>query len=158
MQSQGREIGEIKRELRDVATKVTEMATILPHLVTKEHCAEARADTVRNMKDRMDGKREITGMNITLPEMWEKATKFATDEKQPAQPPPVRGAAYYIKLTAAILSLIAVLFGMTTFVVKTMQRQEQTDRILRTLEESMRQPQVVAPILPQQPPQHVASP
>jgi hypothetical protein len=159
MQTQGREIGEIKRELKDVATKMTEVATILPHLVTKEHCAEARGDTVRKMKDRMDGKREITGVNMTLPELWEKAAKFATEEKKPAQLPPVRGAAYYIKLTAAIVSLIGVLLGMTTFVVKTFQRQERTDRVLRTLIENQQRQLQQQQAPPAPPPQlEVATP
>jgi hypothetical protein len=153
MQTQGREIGEIKKELKDVSKTVTEMSTILPHLVTKEHCAEARSDTVRKMKDRMDGKREITGVNMTLPELWEKAAKVASQDKpHPRVPPPERGAVYFIKLTAAIVSLIGVLLGMTTFVVKTMQRQEETDRILRSLEQNTRHKQVPAPA-PAQPPQ-----
>jgi hypothetical protein len=111
MQTQGREIGEIKRELKDVATKMTEVATILPHLVTKEHCAEARGDTV------------------------------------------------HIKLTAAIVSLIGVLLGMTTFVVKTFQRQERTDRVLRTLIENQQRQLQQQQAPPAPPPQlEVATP
>lgn len=141
MQTQGREIGEIKKKLDDVSTNVTAMTTILPHLVTKEHCAEARNDTMRQMKDRMDGKSELTGMNITLPELWDKAAKYASDEEKQPKPPPERGARYWITLTAAIISLLGCLIGMTTFVVKTLQRQDRTDEILRTFERSLQQQQ-----------------
>ncbi len=141
LQTQGREIGEIRRKLEkldEVSTRVTEMATILPHLVTKEHCAESRAATIRDMKDRMDGKSEVTGMNMSLPEMWKKAQEVMTEDRIHRNVVPVRGARYWITLTAGIISLLGCLIGMTTFVVKTLERQERTEQVLRTLERSVR--------------------
>lgn len=150
LRTQGREIGEIKKDMKDVSKAVTEMAALMPHLVTKESCATSRAQEAQQLKDRMDGKREVTGVNMTLPELWEKAriAQEATSDptrtqQQPAMQPP-KGFVYYLKMVSAIIGVLTFLFGATAFVVKTMERQDRQDAILQQLEKRL--PEKTAPV------------
>lgn len=143
MRTQGREIGEIKKDMKEVSRAVTEMAALMPHLVTKESCATARSEEARALKDRMDGKREITGVNMTLPELWEKAriAQEATSDPTKTQQQPAiksqRDFAYWLKLVSSIIALLTFLFAATAFVVKTMERQDRQDVILQQLEKRL---------------------
>lgn len=145
MRTQGREIGEIKKDMKDVSKAVTEMAALMPHLVTKESCATQRAKETQALKDRMDGKREVTGVGMTLPELWGQARaaqEATSDPTRTQQQPPVqapKGFVYYLRIVAAIIGVLTFLFGATAFVVKTMERQDRQDAILQQLEKRLPQ-------------------
>jgi hypothetical protein len=143
MRTQGREIGEIKKDMKEVSKAVTEMAALMPHLVTKENCATARAHETQQLKDRMDGKREVTGVNMTLPELWEKAriaqeaTSDPTKTQQQQAIKPQRDFIYWLKFISSVIGLLTFLFAATAFVVKTMERQDRQDAILQQLEKRL---------------------
>jgi hypothetical protein len=140
MRTQGREIGEIKKDMKDVSKAVTEMAAIMPHLMTKEHCANTRARETQELKDRMDGKREITGVGMTLPELWEKAriaqeaTSDPTKSNLHVAVKPQRDFIYWFRFIASLIGILTFIFGATAFVVRTMERQDRQEQILQQLE------------------------
>ena len=152
MRTQGREIGEIKKDMKEVSKAVTEMAALMPHLVTKESCATVRAHDSQELKDRMDGKREVTGVHMTLPELWEKARiaqEATSDPTRTAQHTAVKPGSpkdfiYWFKFVASVIGVLTFLFGATAFVVKTMERQDRQDVILQQLERRL--PPKVIPV------------
>jgi hypothetical protein len=150
LRTQGREIGEIKADMKEVSKNVIEMAALMPQLVTKESCAVVRSKEAQALKDRMDGKREVTGVNMTLPELWEKArmaqeaTADPTRTQQQPAVKPSRDFVYYLKVISAIIGVLTFLFGATAFVVKTMERQDRQDAILQQLEKRI--PEKVEPV------------
>lgn len=158
LKTQGREIGEIKKDMKEVSKSVTQMAALMPHLVTKESCAISRSKENQALKDRMDGKREVTGVGMTLPELWDKAriAQEATSdplktERNPAIKPQ-RDFVYWFKFVASIIGVLTFLFGSTAFVVKTMQRQDRTEEVLQSLEKQLGTKSAPAPAGSKAPP------
>ena len=122
----GREMKEVRRELKEIGTAVTEIKTQMPTLVTEKGCHETHAqlmvgvqemkeqarkhtETVaQDLKDRMDGRREVTGVHRTVPQLWQdiagsSGSHRGLPEAFGDQPKKKRGARYWITLTAAIL-------------------------------------------------------
>ena len=64
LKNQGSQITIISKKLDKVTTAVTEMNNQMGHLVTKESCSEGRRLLSDDLKQRMDGDRDITGTDL----------------------------------------------------------------------------------------------
>ena len=148
--SHGQLIEKLVTKVDDIGGIVLSMRTEMDHLVTKESCAEGRKDLSDDLKARMDGDREITGMNITLPALLQKYSR--TDRPTPVVPPgssattrpsghprEPKTAIYYIKAVSAIVSLTFALFTMTFFAYRMMDRMDQQQRLMQTLQQEVLQ-------------------
>jgi hypothetical protein len=135
---------EVRRELKEIVTKVTTIETQVPNLVTESSLmssvqtmkedSRAHTDAVaKDLKDRMDGRREITGVHRTVPEIWnEQAANpaFPTAFNDPPKKP-TRGFRYWVTLSAAILALGGAVYGIFSFAAQTLERQERLEQLLR---------------------------
>jgi hypothetical protein len=150
---------EVRSELKDIGTKVTEIRAQLPNLVTEKGCiatSAALASSVKEMKeqarehtdavaqdlkDRMDGRREITGVHRTLPEVWSEQAAADAAGHNPAMPRAFegsrkkpRGFRYWVTLSAALLALLSALVGGALYVNHELERQERMEELMRDLE------------------------
>jgi uncharacterized protein YoxC len=161
--SHGQMIEKVVDKVEDIDKSVTEMKTTMGHLVTKEACAEGRRCLSDDLTARMDGDREITGMNITLPKLLQK---YAQNEiptpvpsrvkpsTHPSAPPRERKSAiYYIKAISAIVSLTFAVITMTFFVYKIIDQMDQQQQMIQQIERNMARSEAVREGL-----RHVASP
>ena len=157
------ELGEIRAELRnqgaDIAAMtskidamteaVTTMSVQMGHLVTKESCSEGRSTLAEDLKNRMDGSRDITGHNISVGELIKDYVSSKKKGKLTPVPYPSnpssqeqssqdkkkeRGAAFWIGIASGLLALVIAFYGASTFVDRTIQRQERSDQILQQIQ------------------------
>lgn len=137
----GQLIEQLVTKVDSLGGSVREMQTTMQHLVTKASCAEGRKELSDDLKARMDGDREITGMNITLPKLLQK---YANNEKPTPLPSKSRASTYpsghpkepktviyYIKAISAIVSLSFALFTMTFFAFKMIARMDDQQRAMQ---------------------------
>lgn len=146
--SHGQLIEKLVTKMDDIGGLVMGMTNEMEHLVTKESCAEGRKDLSDDLKARMDGDREITGMNITLPALLQQYTR--TDKPTPVQPKSQasthpsghpkepKSVIYYIKAISAIVSLTFALFTMTFFAFKMIARLDEQQRVMHEQQQVMR--------------------
>lgn len=154
LRSQGREMKEVRRELKEIGTTVTQIKAQLPNLVTEKGCHSTSAslmtamqelkeqsrkhtdNVAKDLKDRMDGRREVTGVHRTVPEIW--SDQAGATGPNPAIPrvfedPPAkkpRGARYWITLTAALLALGSAAVGVITYVRDRLERDERMEQMM----------------------------
>lgn len=137
----GQLIEQLVAKVDNLSGSVREMQTTMHHLVTKAACAEGRKELSDDLKARMDGDREITGMNITLPKLLQK---YANNGKPTPLPSKSRASTYpsghprerktviyYIKAISAIVSLSFALFTMTFFAFKMISRMDEQQRAMQ---------------------------
>jgi hypothetical protein len=162
LRSQGREMKEMRSELKEIGTAVTEIKAKMPDLVTEKGCmatsaalassvkemqdkAREHTDTVaQDLKDRMDGRREITGIHRTLPEVWSEQAAADPTGPNPAMPRAFedtkkkpRGFRYWITLSAALLALLTALVGGAFFFNRAIERQERMEDLIREMEKRL---------------------
>jgi hypothetical protein len=149
---------EVRRELKDIGTAVTEIKTQMPNLVTEKGCHETHAqlmvgvqemkeqarkhtDTVaQDLKDRMDGRREVTGVHRTVPQLWQDIAGLSEPprglpEAFGDRPKKKRGARYWITLSAALLALASAVFGTITYINDRLERDERVEQALIELQQ-----------------------
>jgi len=139
-------IEKVVNKVDEMDRKLTEVSAQISHLVTKEACAEGRKALSDDLKARMDGDREITGMNITLPAFLQQ---YSRTEKSSATPSknhsstPAPGAPkpviYYIKAISSIVSLTFAVLAMTFFIYRMMDRMDQQQQTMQTIQRNMQQ-------------------
>jgi hypothetical protein len=144
LRSQGREIADIKKvlnsDLKEITKAVTEIKVQMEHLVTKEGCERGRKELADDLKRRMDGDREVTGHNISLPQMW--ANYKATKESKPTPPPvPVkqtRGVVYWIGVISAVITIVGTVVGGVVFGVRILDRSDRQEQMMQQIIETQR--------------------
>lgn len=149
IRNQGREIAEMKatlsqvdQSLREINTSIIKINVQMQHLVTKEDCTKSRTALSNNLKDRMDGEREITGINVTVPELWSKqknnknskSSKLSNNQDSTKKNHRVL---YWITIGAALITLVGAGWGILSFVSETLERQERTEQVLISIEERL---------------------
>jgi hypothetical protein len=145
----GQMIERVVNKVDNMDKTLTEVKAQVSHLVTKEACAEGRKDLSDDLKARMDGDREITGMNITLPKLLEQYTRKDKPSASPAalaknhsSAPPASGPKpilYYVKAVSSIVSLFFAVLAMTFFIYKMMDRMEQQQEVMQTIQRDVKQ-------------------
>lgn len=139
----------------DMDKTLVEVKTQIDHLVTKESCAEGRKQLAEDLKARMDGDREITGVGITVPALWQKyveATRGSTSsaaaqhqETSPRSrvaasiPPPPKTAMYYVKAISSIVSLVLAIFAITFFAYKMVDRMDRQQAVMQDIQQNLKQ-------------------
>lgn len=124
-----------------------EVKTQMEHLVTKESCAEGRRELSGDLKARMDGDREITGVGITVPKLWQQYVEATrgpiapAPAQQPASasksrptsstPPPPKSVLYYIKAISSIVSLVFAVLAITFFAFRMVSRLDEQQTAMR---------------------------
>ena len=160
LRAHGREMKEVRRELKDIGTAVTEIKTQMTNLVTEKGCHETHAQLMvgvqelreqarehtnsvaQDLKDRMDGRREVTGVHRTVPQLWQDIAGMSEPhrglpEAFGDQPKKKRGARYWITLTAAILALGSAVFGTITYINDRLERDERMEQALIELQDRL---------------------
>jgi hypothetical protein len=120
----GREIGEIKKDVKEIGANVTSIVAQAPQFVTKTDCMAGQQD----LKDRMDGRREVTGQH----DVREHIARWNGDKR--------RNLGSTIKLIAAIASLVVLFSSMIAFGVHTLNRQARTEQLIEQLVEQKSPP------------------
>jgi predicted amino acid-binding ACT domain protein len=129
IRNQGCVIDEIKDVLNDVDVNIqkinnsiTKMQVQLDNLVTKANCAKNMASLSNNLKDRINGKRKVTGVDITVPRNSIRKN---------------RSILYWVTLAAAVITLSGAVWGVFTFVIEINKRQERTEQILININKNL---------------------
>jgi hypothetical protein len=153
MKTNGDEIAEIKKQVQGISRVLTMVEATLPNLVTKADCANSRSDitkdhahVVQDLKDRMEGRREVTGVHQTLPEML--AQQIIAERKQskkkdsnpplPTSPKDAKGPIYWLKVVSAIISVTLALSGAFVFINRYIEDQQESSARTRRIEEALR--------------------
>lgn len=147
--------------IENMAGKVDEMDKTLAgvkiqmqHLVTKESCAEGRKELAEDLKARMDGDREITGVGITVPKLWQQYVEATRGPMTPVPggvasptpksrattsvPPPPKSVMYYVKTVSSVISLVFAIITITFFAYKMMDRLDQQQAVMQQQQTVMR--------------------
>jgi uncharacterized coiled-coil protein SlyX len=147
--------------IENMAGKVDDMDKTLAgvkiqmqHLVTKESCAEGRKELAEDLKARMDGDREITGVGITVPKLWQQYVEATRGPMTPVPggassvssksrtttsvPPPPKSAMYYVKTASSVISLVFAIITITFFAYKMMDRLDQQQAVMQQQQSVMR--------------------
>ena len=140
----GRLIEKIADQVGRIDGTLTEVKAQVGHLVTKEACAEGRKALSDDLKARMDGDREITGMNITLPALLQQYSRTekpsATPSKHHSSTPPPgarKPVIYYIKAVSSIVSLTFAILTITFFAFKMMGSLSEQQRLMQTIQRDL---------------------
>lgn len=128
----GREMGEVKGKVSNIETAVTTLAAQAPNNVTKAECAETRSscaetrsNVTQDLKDRMDGKREITGIT----QIPQEIRRYSNGDKNG------KTVSYWVKLASAIVALLMFFAGAVIFINRINERQEDQAQILENQQE-----------------------
>lgn len=149
--SHGRLIEKIADQVGRIDGTLTEVKTQVGHLVTKEACAEGRKALSEDLKARMDGDREITGMNITLPALLQQYTRSGKATPVPApvsskamtskypsgHPNEPKTTIYYIKAISSIISLTFAVLAITFFVFKMMAGLDSQQQLMQSIQQDL---------------------
>lgn len=143
-------------KVEDMDRTLTEVKVQMSHLVTKESCADGRRELAEDLKARMDGDREITGIGITVPKLWQQyveatrspmtpvptsatghgpAPKSRTTTSVPPQPKTVM---YYVKAVSSVVSLVFAVITITFFAFKMITRLDQQQEAMQQQQAVMR--------------------
>ena len=141
-------------QVDNMGKTLAEVKVQISHLVTKESCAEGRKELSDDLKARMDGDREITGVGITVPKLWQQYVDVARGPMTPipmsAQPsssksrnattipPPPRGVMYYAKAVSTIVSLVFALLTATFFIYKMMDGLHQQQAVMQDIQRNLK--------------------
>jgi len=156
-------LGQHSNMIEKMAGKVDDMDKTLAgvkiqmqHLVTKESCAEGRKELADDLKARMDGEREITGVGITVPEMWQRyaetmrasgssagqaSTTPPTSKSRAATSttPPPRSAGYYLRTISSVVSLVFAIITITFFAYKMVDRMDRQQAVMQEIQRNIKQ-------------------
>jgi hypothetical protein len=147
--SHGKLIEQLVTKVDGLGLSVQGMQTTMGHLVTKASCAEGRKALSDDLKARMDGDREITGMNITLPALLSKYSRTEKPSPAPLPRTPVgstrpsghprepKTVLYYVKAASAIISLTFAIFTMTFFAFKMIARLDEQQQVMRSIQQDL---------------------
>lgn len=156
LENQGKLIEKISEKMDGVALAVAAIDNQMEHLVTKEACAEGRKDLADDLKARMDGDREITGMGITVPKLLQQYGEAITAQQKAASGPSSPNAGttqkteavtvgqepknivYYIRTVSAVLSLIFAVITITFFAYKMMDRLDRQQEVMQSIQQNLR--------------------
>jgi TolA-binding protein len=153
-------IGKMVDKVDEMDKTLVKINTQMGHLVTKEACSEGRKELAEDLKARMDGDREITGVGITVPKLWQQyvemtrgqstppptlatstpaSTPSATTKGRttPSFPPPPKGTLYYVKAISSIVSLVFAVITITFFAFKMVTRLDQQQETMQQQREVM---------------------
>jgi hypothetical protein len=145
----GKLIEKVADQVGRIDGTLTEVKAQVGHLVTKEACAEGRKALSDDLKARMDGDREITGMNITLPALLQqyarsdKPTPVPSSSKSMASkypsghPKEPKTTIYYVKAVSSIVSLTFAILTITFFAFKMMGSLSEQQRLMQTIQRDL---------------------
>lgn len=141
-------------QVDNMGKTLAEVKVQISHLVTKEACSEGRKELSEDLKARMDGDRDITGVGITVPKLWQQyveATRgpitmtpasaqppMAKSRMATSIPPPLRGVMYYAKAVSTIVSLVFALLTITFFAYKMMDRLDQQQTVMQDIQRNLK--------------------
>lgn len=156
LENQGKLIEKISEKMDNVALAVAAIDNQMEHLVTKEACAEGRKALADDLKARMDGDREITGMGITVPKLLQQygeaisaqqksvaagssVADAGTTQSNPAvvnvrEP---RTVVWYIRTISSIVSLIFAVIAITFFAYRMMERMDEQQEIMQSMQKNI---------------------
>ena len=154
LNAQGQDLAKIAGKFEKMTDAVTTMTVQMSHLVTKESCAEGRAALSDDLKKRMDSEREITGVGLPVKDL---VKHFVSSKSGKSTPTPIpykshteirhtdgvqeknkdRGPVFWIGLVSGIIAIMAAVYSSSVFIDRTIQRQEQTDRILLQIQQTL---------------------
>jgi hypothetical protein len=91
----------------------------------------------------MEGRREVTGVHQTLPEMLAEQliAERKAEQKDPILPPSKpegRGVIFYVKAASAIIDVLTFLFAAAAFINDTLDEQQETVQRMETIESLLR--------------------
>jgi hypothetical protein len=143
----GKMIEKVVDKVEGMDRTLIEVKTQISHLVTKEACAEGRKELSDDLKARMDGDREITGMNITLPALLQQYARTdkptpvsskSTASKYPSgHPKEPKTTLYYIKAISSIVSLTFAILAVTFFAFRMMASLSDQQRLMQTIQQDL---------------------
>lgn len=152
LREQGKDIATISGKIDTMSEAVTSMTVQMGHLVTKESCAEGRSALADDLKKRMDSERDVTGVGVPIKDLVKhyvkgKPSPTPTPYKaesvsrrgEPAEQPKKSGwnIPTWIGVISGVLAIIAATYGASVFINNTLERQEQTDRILIQIQRTL---------------------
>jgi len=148
LSNQSKQITIISKKLDNVSTTVTTMNTQMEHLVTKESCAEGRKTLSEDLKQRMDGDRDITGTDIKVPILWQEAlaAKISSDSTESSKSPPEpfteiekpkqqKGFVFWLSIVAAFVTISGGVFGITFAAYKVLDVIDSTNTMMQRMEQ-----------------------
>lgn len=135
------------KKVDDMDSTMTMVKTQMEHLVTKESCLEGRKALADDLKARMDGDREITGVGITVPKLWQQYVDVTRGPTTPvlagtpgasaksrattSVPPPPKTALYYVKAISSVVSLTLAIITITFFAYKMVDRLDRQQVVMQ---------------------------
>jgi uncharacterized protein YoxC len=139
----------------DMDRTMAMVKTQMEHLVTKESCSEGRKELAEDLKARMDGDREITGVGITVPDLWQKYVEATRGQATPAPttshssqsksrattsyPPPPKPVIFYVKAISSIVSLVFAVIAITFFAYKVVDRMDRQQVVMQDIQRNLKQ-------------------
>jgi len=118
----GREISEIKGQLKEIGDNVTTIVAQSPQMVTKTDCMAAQ----QGIKDHLEHRRElseITGQH----DIREHAAQWKRAEEKDK---PAKNGVYWLKVIAAVVGLSVAFGSAIVFGVDTINRQQRTEQMI----------------------------
>jgi hypothetical protein len=156
IKNQRHEISEINRKLNTVLDSIGKdvvyIKTQMAHLVTKEDCADKSSKMADDLKKRMDGDREITGMNLRVPDILNsklmnlgsptpvpRRTKERDTPKNGVSAAnqlyktPAEAVRFWIPIISALITISLFLGGLAIFVNKTIERSDRQESMMQQI-------------------------
>lgn len=154
LKNQGDVIKKISEKMDSVGLSVAAINTQMRHLVTKAECSEGRRELSEDLKARMDGDREITGVGITVPKMLQQYAEAANAQRTVASSPPSpdnsqsispvvtirehKTTAWYIRMISAIVSLTFAIITITFFAYRIVERMDRQQTVMQDIQRNLR--------------------
>jgi hypothetical protein len=134
---QGNKIAAIQTTLDSDLSKINSALSSInlqvQNLVTKDHCERGRQD----LKDRMDGKRDVTGANMRMPEAWSAYIEREMASNRKKNGNNQYGLFFWIAMVAATITIVSAVGFSLNYVVDIFERQERTENVLRAIESKL---------------------
>lgn len=154
LRNQGKGIAKLDGKIDVISESVTTMSVQMGHLVTKESCSEGRVALARDLKSRMDSKRDITGVDLPIKDLVREYVKQGKPTPVPYKEKPLpsissisnkiiehktkeRGASFWIGLISGILAIIGAVYVSVVFIDRTVQRQDRTEQLLLQMQKQL---------------------
>ena len=147
LRNQGKDINGLVGKVDKMSEAVTSMSVTMGNLVTKESCAKGRSAMADDLQNKFLGRGMSIGALIRkhmdedkTPGVKQPSSPQSLSPPQPRPEPEKkkeRGPVFWIGLVSAVITIAATIYGASTFISETIDRQERSDRIMQQLERQM---------------------